>query len=35
MVSIPGGCDVGQGRELTKAERRLQTARKRGELSGG
>jgi hypothetical protein len=34
LVSIMGGCDVEQGRKLTKAERRLQKARERGELSG-
>jgi Domain of unknown function (DUF1707)/Cell wall-active antibiotics response 4TMS YvqF len=35
MLSIMGGGDVRQGRKLTKAERRLQKARERGELSGG
>jgi hypothetical protein len=35
MLSIMGGGDVNQGRKLTKAERRLQKARERGELSGG
>ena len=34
MVSILGGGDVNQGRKLTKAERRLQKARERGELGG-
>ena len=35
MLSIMGGGDVRQGRKLTKAERRLQKARERGELTGG
>jgi Domain of unknown function (DUF1707)/Cell wall-active antibiotics response 4TMS YvqF len=35
MLSIMGGGDVRQGRKLTKAERRLQKARERGELNGG
>jgi hypothetical protein len=35
MLSIMGGCDVEQGRKLTKAERRLRKARERGELNGG
>jgi Domain of unknown function (DUF1707)/Cell wall-active antibiotics response 4TMS YvqF len=35
MLSIMGGGEVRQGRKLTKAERRLQKARERGELSGG
>jgi hypothetical protein len=35
MLSIMGGGEVRQGRKLTKAERRLQQARERGELSGG
>jgi hypothetical protein len=34
LVSILGGGDVNQGRKLTKAERRLQKARERGELGG-
>ena len=34
-VSILGGGDVNQGRKLSKAERRLQKARERGELGGG
>jgi hypothetical protein len=35
MLSIMGGSEVRQGRKLTKAERRLQKARKQGELNGG
>jgi hypothetical protein len=35
MLSIMGGGEVRQGRKLTKAERRLQKARERGELNGG
>jgi hypothetical protein len=35
MLSIMGGGDVNQGRKLTKAERRLQKAKDRGELTGG
>jgi Domain of unknown function (DUF1707)/Cell wall-active antibiotics response 4TMS YvqF len=35
MLSIMGGGEVRQGRKLSKAERRLQKARERGELSGG
>jgi Domain of unknown function (DUF1707)/Cell wall-active antibiotics response 4TMS YvqF len=34
MVSIMGGGEVRQGRKLTRAERRLQKARERGELGG-
>ena len=35
MLSIMGGGEVRQGRKLSKAERRLQKARERDELSGG
>jgi hypothetical protein len=35
MLSIMGGGDVNQGRKLTKAERRLQKTRERGELDDG
>ncbi len=35
MLSIMGGGDVNQGRKLTKAERRLQKTRERGEPDGG
>jgi Domain of unknown function (DUF1707)/Cell wall-active antibiotics response 4TMS YvqF len=35
MLSIMGGGEVRQGRKLTKAERRLQKARERGELDSG
>jgi Domain of unknown function (DUF1707)/Cell wall-active antibiotics response 4TMS YvqF len=35
MLSIMGGDEVRQGRKLSKAERRLQKARARGELDGG
>ncbi|HEX5191503.1 MAG TPA: DUF1707 domain-containing protein [Solirubrobacteraceae bacterium] len=35
LFSIMGGGELRQGRKLSKAERRLEQARERGELSGG